>query len=256
MLAGHDEGKGKPVVLLHAFPLHSGMWRPQTKRLAKKNRLILPDLPGFGKSPPQAEPSISEMARAVAMLLDQLGIKEPVFMAGLSMGGYVALEFLRQFSGRVKGLGLFATRATADTEEARNNRFRSIETIERFGIEPYVKKIVKSQLGKTTQELSPGVLTEASNIMNSNPANSAIDALRAMAERRDSGDLLASISFPVLVVAGEEDTLATPAEMRGMHEKIRGSEFHEIPRAGHLINLEQPDAFNHLLETFLEKNSF
>ncbi len=256
MLSYSIEGNGRPFVLLHAFPLHSGMWRPQAKLLAKKNRLILPDLPGFGKSPPQEEPSIPAMARDVATLLDHSGIKEPVFMGGLSMGGYVAFEFLRQFPQRVRGLGLFATRAVPDSPEARENRFRSVESIERFGLEPYTKKIVKSQLGKSTQESNPGVAKEALDIMNSNAASSAIDALRAMAERRDSTELLAPISFPVLIAAGEEDALIPVADMRSMHDKIRGSEFHVVAKSGHLINLEQPEVFNGILETFLEKHHF
>lgn len=256
MLTARDEGKGPVLVLLHAFPLHSGMWEAQAEFFSKTHRVIAPDLPGFGQSSSQLEPSIPAMARDVAESLSRAGVKEPVFMAGLSMGGYVALEFLRQFPDRVKGLGLFATRATADTDEARKNRFRSIEAIERFGITPYVKKIIKSQLGKTTQETGPEIAAKAHEIMISNPQKSAVDALQAMAVRQDSTDLLEGIRFPVLILAGEEDTLAPASEMRGMHEQIFRSEFHAISGAGHLINLEQAAAFNNSLQVFLEKNHF
>jgi pimeloyl-ACP methyl ester carboxylesterase len=213
--------------------------------------VILPDLPGFGGSPRQAKPSIPDIACEVASLLDRLKIAEPVWMGGLSMGGYVLFEFFRQFPQRIRGLGFFATRAVADTKDARENRLRSVEALEKFGMEPYAKKIVKSQLGKTTLETRPEIMRSALDIMISNAQEGAMDSLKAMAERRDSSDLLNSIRVPALIVAGAEDTIVPAAEMEAMHRRISGSEFHVVPQAGHLVNLEQPEAFHRILRDFL-----
>ena len=254
MLHAQIEGKGKPLVLIHAFPLSSDMWKAQAGILKNKYTIILPDLPGFGKSQPQVKPSIPDMAKQLAQLLDHLQIKEPVIVGGLSMGGYVAFEFFRQFPERLKGLLLFATRANPDSPEARENRFRAIEAIEKFGLETFVKKIIKSQLGKTTQEKHPEVMEQAVKIMLSNTPEAAIHALRAMAERRDSSELPPQIKVPVLVLAGEEDTICPAAEMRGMQEKISNSEFHAVSQSGHLINLEKPEVFQSLVDNYLKKH--
>lgn len=255
MLVYTIKGEGKPVVLLHAFPLDGEMWEAQQNKLASKAKVIVPDLPGFGGSSIIPEEStIAGMAVFVARLLDDLGIKEPVFLGGLSMGGYVAFEFLRQFPNRLSGLGLFATRAVPDSEEGKQNRVKSIEAIEKFGMEPFVRKIVKSQTGKSTQEKHPEIVKQAMDIMFENAPDGSIHALKAMKDRRDSSDLLPQIKIPVLVVAGEEDVIISAADMKAMHEKIKGSEFHAVKASGHLVNLEQPEIFDQILRSFLERN--
>ena len=251
MLGYETRGIGPALVLIHAFPLSRKMWYATADVLKNKFQVILPDLPGFGTSARQSNPSVPEMATEIGALLDHLKINKPVVLAGLSLGGYVAFECVRQFSKRIRALGLFATRATPDSPEARENRFRSIDALEKFGMEPYVKKIIKSQTGKTTQEKHPEVLQTALDIMISNSREGSVDALKAMAGRRDSSDLLASIRMPTLVIAGNEDTLIPAADMESMHQKISGSEFHLVQASGHLINLEQPKTFHAHLENFL-----
>ena len=232
MLAFKDVGRGAPVVLIHAFPLSSKMWA-RLKSL-EGVRLITPDLPGFAGSERQAKPSIPEMAKEIARLLDSLKLAEPVILGGLSMGGYVAFEFLRQFPGRVRGLGLFSTRAAADTPEARQKRMKTIELIQAEGVEAFAEKTLPNLVGKTSRETRPEVVGEVTQMILANRAEAIIDALRAMAERRDSADLLGSIRIPTLVVAGEEDTFVPLSEARAMQEKIPGSKFRVQSKAKHL----------------------
>ena len=115
MLSYEIKGKGRPVVLLHSFPLSARMWEGQAELFATDYQIICPDFPGFGKLPVLQNISIAAMAREVAVLLEHLKITEPVFLGGLSMGGYAAFEFLRQFPDKVMALGFFATRATPDS---------------------------------------------------------------------------------------------------------------------------------------------
>src|SRR5439155_13636424 len=118
-----DAGRGKPVVLLHAFPLARSMWRPQVEALRGEFRVIVPDLRGFGETGGfTGAPSVERMADDVAALLDALKVGEPVALGGLSMGGYVALAFARRHPGRLRALVLADTRAEADTADARANR--------------------------------------------------------------------------------------------------------------------------------------
>ncbi len=251
MLAYESSGQGIPLVLIHAFPLFSSMWKPQMKNLERKGKVIALDLPGFGRSPCEARASIPKMAQEVARLLDSIKVKEPAMIAGLSMGGYVAFEFFRQFPERVKGLGLFSTRAGADTPEARAKRLKTAEQIQRDGLESFAKIILPNLVGKTTLESNPELIREITGMISSNNREGVATALFAMAERRDSSDLLSSIKCPTLIIAGEEDTLIPFSEAETMHTQIAGSQLHLLPKAGHLVNLEQPAAFQKFFEKFL-----
>lgn len=228
------------------------MWHPAAESLGKLARVILPDLPGFGQSPRQSEPSIPAMASEVARLLDELKIKEPVFIGGLSMGGYVTFEFLRQFPKRVRGLGLFSTRPAADTPEGRQKRMAVIEDIKREGLPSFAEKVILNLIGKTTRETRPEIAHLVKEMILKNSEGGVTDALLAMAERRDSTDLLSSISCPTLAIAGEEDTFVPLEEAASCSKKIPGVQFHVMKRAGHLANLEDPPAFQTLLKNFLE----
>src|SRR5262245_9393909 len=109
-------GAGEPLLLLHAFPLSGAMWQPQIDALASGNRLIVPDLPGFGATAiPDAPYTLDDLADSLAALLDGLGL-EQVTLVGLSMGGYIALAMLRRHPQRIKALVLADTRAGADSE--------------------------------------------------------------------------------------------------------------------------------------------
>lgn len=253
MLAYESSGQGIPLVLIHAFPLNSNMWKAQIKNLEQYGRVIALDLPGFGRSPSEANLSIAKMAQEVARLLSALNVKEPAVIAGLSLGGYVALEFFRQFPERVKGLGLFSTRSGADTAEAREKRLKTAKQIMQEGLEPFAKIILPNLVGKTALATKPKLVNEITGMISLNNREGVAAALFAMAERRDSSDLLGSIKCPTLIIAGEEDVLIPFSESRVMHGQIVGSQFHVIPRAGHLVNFEQPTAFQNIFGKFLNQ---
>lgn len=241
------------LVLVHAFPLSGAMWKAERERLQKFMRVITPDLPGFGGSARQQKPSIPRMAQEIAARLDRLKIQEPVVIAGLSMGGYVAFEFLRIFPRRVRGLGLFSTRASADTPEAREGRLKAARKIRDEGLELFATAILPKLLGKTTIAAKPRIVEEITRMIRVNDPGGVADALLAMASRRDSSDLLGLIRCPTLVVAGEEDSFIPVSEAQGMRDRIPGAQLQVIPGAGHLVNLEQPSAFQAALERFLKE---
>ena len=256
MLAYETHGQGKPVVLLHAFPLSRKMWEPQIAPLSKKYRLILPDLPGFGESKRLAKPSILDAARELEALLISLKIEEPVVLGGLSMGGYAALELLRQFPERkVSAFALMSSRATADSAEMKEKRAQGIETIRQHGLKPYARKLVTTLTGKTTQEKNPALVEKVLNLMLSSPAEAVTDALSALAERRDNTAALQSYKGPLMILTGEEDGAAFIEEGKAMHQMKPGSEFHSLAQAGHLINLEKTEEFNSMLSAFLSKHA-
>ena len=244
-------GRGVPVVLVHAFPLSHVMWQDQAAALSQFSCVIAPDMPGFGGSNRQGKPSIPDMVREVASALDQQGVKEPVFIAGLSMGGYIVFEFFRQFPKRVRGLGFFSTRAAADTPEAKENRFKTADKVLVEGLGAFSKAILPKLLGKTTLISHPNTAKRVTDMILANKKEGVADALHAMAGRCDSSDLLGSIRVPTLIVAGGEDTFIPVAESEAMADRIPEAEFHVIKQAGHLVNLEQPDEFTRILDRFI-----
>src|SRR5215472_7800092 len=153
-----DVGQGLPVVLLHAFPLSRQMWRPQVEALKSACRLIVPDLPGFGDSPlPEGTPSVEAMADAVAGLLDERGVHEPVVLGGLSMGGYVAFAFVRKYAARLRKLVLCDTRAEPDDDTARANRDKMIELASSNPVSAVLEQMLPRLLGPRTQAERPAV---------------------------------------------------------------------------------------------------
>src|SRR5438552_15808002 len=124
-----EAGQGMPLVLLHGFPLSSAIWHEQQQQLSDGFRVITPDLRGHGRSPaPAGVYEMEVMARDVLALLDKLLIKKAVIM-GHSMGGYVALAAWRLAPERFLTLGLIASQAGADTEEARQGRYKMADKV-------------------------------------------------------------------------------------------------------------------------------
>ena len=247
-----DEGSGIPVVLIHAFPLNQSMWDDQLSHLRNRCRGISLDLRGFGGSDaPNGVYSIDEMAADVRGLMTALEIDRAV-LAGLSMGGYIALAFFRNYPEAVRGLVLADTRAGADTPEARGRRLNSALKAEREGSRAIGEDMVPLLLGRTTMETRPSVVEKVRMIIEGNSTQGIAGAQRAMAERRDSTNMLPVIDVPVLIVVGSEDTLTPVAEAERMRNGIRGAWLRIIDDAGHLSNLEKPEEFNAALTEFIE----
>ena len=241
-LAASVVGDGPPLVLLHAFPLTSAMWEPQVAGLAGVARVVTPDLRGFGGSPPGAdEPSLDHAADDVAALLDRLGLG-PVVLGGLSMGGYVAMAFLRRHPGRVAGLLLADTKAGADPAAARDNRLRIADRLD-ADLSPavLVEDVLPGLLGETTAAERPEVVARVRAMVGSAPPAAAAWAQRAMAARPDSLDVLRGVDVPALVLRGAEDALSGPADVAAMADALPQGRLETLPRAGHLTALEVPD---------------
>ena len=242
-------GNGVALVLLHGFPFDRSMWRGQAETLGGEFRVVAPDLRGFGETPlGDGDVTMGTLAEDVAALLDELNLGR-VVLGGLSMGGYVVFEFFRKFRGRVRALVLADTRPQPDTEEGRRAREENAQRALKEGMEP----IAESMLPKLLSAEARGgeVLERVRAMMLGTSPEGAAAALRAMAVRRDQTDLLPSINVPTLIVVGSEDAITPPADAEAMRTKIEGSRLVVIEGAGHLSNVEQPEAFDRALVEFL-----
>jgi pimeloyl-ACP methyl ester carboxylesterase len=235
------------VVLLHAFPLEGEMFELQWSALADRARFIVPDLRGFGGSSVGAGPSeIGAMADDVLGLLDHLEVPSAI-VGGVSMGGYVSLALLRNDPGRVRALVLADTQTSADDEQGRATRETTARDVLAKGSAALLPSIAKLLGPAASAELRARV---SGWIAAGSPEGLAA-AQRGMALRPDARDILARFGGPVLVMVGSGDVITPPAKARSMVELVPGAELVEIPGAGHLANLEQPEAFNAALGGFI-----
>lgn len=249
-IAFHDVGSGLPVLLLHGFPLTSESFRPQIDVLGKRFRLIVPDHRGFGESgsPPASGPTeMSRIARDALAVLDSLGIRRAV-VGGVSMGGYAAMALLREDPGRVAGLLLIDTQATADDEAGKARRADTAKAIGAKGTQALVEAMLDKLVAPGGD---PAVRAKVEAMIRGNPPAGCIAAVQGMALRPDSQDILARFAGPALIAVGEKDAITPPAKAKELAKLLQGSTLVEIPRAGHLSNLEQPAAFNAAAEAFL-----
>jgi pimeloyl-ACP methyl ester carboxylesterase len=245
------------VVLLHAFPLDKRMWDDVVGPIADSGwDVVVPDLLGFGESLLDADdlddaPTLAAQARGVLSILDQIGLSN-VVVCGLSLGGYVAMELVRQDPSRIAGIALVDTKATADTDEARANRLRVAEQVLESGsTDALARAMLPNLLGETTRTTRPEVVERVTGwIREADPVGVAT-AQRAMAARPDSLADLASLVVPGLVLWGSEDTLAPRSEQDLMVEAMRDARFVEIPGCGHLAAVEAPEATAAALVAFL-----
>jgi len=251
-LAYSDQGTGLPVILVHAFPLSRAMWAPQVDALSGRWRVIAVDLRGHGDSDaPLWCYTLDQFVEDLRALLDHLALPQAVFV-GLSMGGYILFAFYRRYRERVRALVLADTRAQADTAEGRLGRFNLAQTAYRQGPSAVADAMIPKLFSPATLRERPELLQLARGIIEANRISGIAGDLMAMAERADSTPLLNEITVPTLIIVGDQDVATPPSDARIMADGIRGSRLVVIPGAGHLSNLEQPEAFDQALMDFLK----
>jgi 3-oxoadipate enol-lactonase len=256
-----ESGRGRPVVLLHAFPLSADMWRPQLDRVPDGWRFIAPDFRGFQPPGSTLHPSattavpstlVDDYARDVLELMDGLGIETAV-IGGLSMGGYVTLALHRLAPQRFAGMVLADTKATADTDEGKAGRRATADKLRAEGVGAVVEAMLPKLLGETTRKKQPYIVDDVRRLAMANEPQAIDEAIHALMTRPDSTSTLARIAVPTLVVVGEEDVLTPQADAQFLAGGIAGSELVVLPQAGHLSNLETPEAFSAALAQFLSR---
>jgi 3-oxoadipate enol-lactonase len=250
-LAVEVRGDGPAVLFIHGYPFDHTVWTHQVAAMEGWCR-IAPDLRGMGRSDaPDLGYSMETYAADLAELLDLLGARETV-LVGLSMGGYVAFEFVRRWRERVRALVLVDTRAEADTPEARLNRDAAATTAREQGAEAIAEAMLPKVLGPSTLAGAPATVERVRAMMASSPVAGIVGALAAVRDRPDSTSLLPELAgLPTLVIVGDEDELTPPAQAKAMAEAIPGASLVVVRSAGHLTPLERPAETTDAILAFL-----
>lgn len=234
------------LLLIHAFPLDARMWEAQMGSLGARLPIVAPHLPGFGGTEGPEVLTMSLAAEHCVRTLDEAGV-ETAIVCGLSMGGYVAFELWREARPRVAALVLANTRAEPDPPEGAAARRALAERLKAEG-----HGFLVEEPPALLSEDAPAGLRERvkASIADQTPAAIAAASL-GMAERPDSVPDLPGIDVPALVITGTADRLIPPDVTAGIAERVPDAELLRIEAAGHLSNLEAPEAFTAALDGVL-----
>lgn len=225
-----------PLLLLPGLLCDAGLWAPQAEALADVAEVQVADL--------------TQDDRVEAMAARVLAQAPARFaLAGLSMGGYVAFEILRQAPARVSRLALLDTTAAPDSPERALQRRRSLAILKRGRFLGVTKQLlptlvhprhVHGPVGQAVQAMAQRVGPEAYRRQQT-----------AILHRPDSRPLLPTLTQPTLVLGGADDTLTPPAVLQALAAPIPQAQWHTLPDCGHLPTLEQPEATTALMRLWL-----
>jgi 3-oxoadipate enol-lactonase len=249
-------GEGSLLVLLHGIGGNRLNWRFQLPAFAADFSVAAWDARGYGLSDDyDGDLDFSDFSHDLARLLDHFGAAK-AHLCGLSMGGRIAQDFYALYPDRVATLVLCDTFAGDDAGDSRSGRSQTIEEFVRSRIQPFLDgadpaELARSRGGRlmapTASAATRELAIEASSQLH---VESYIKTVRASASF-SRVDNLVNIDVPTLLLFGDVDPLTPPSVGAYMQERIAGSQLVIIENAGHMTNLEQPDAFNGAVLSFL-----
>lgn len=245
--------------MIHGFGEESDVWKNQIEFLKNKFQLIIPDLPGSGKSEMIDDMSMEGMAEVIKTILDSEFPKIPPStgggfrgaMIGHSMGGYILLAFVEKYWNHLNAFGLFHSSAYPDSEEKKAVRRKAIEFINQHGAFEFLKTTTPNLFSPKTKDERPELINEQiSGLSNFSPA-ALVSYYKAMMQRPDRTEMLQKAAMPVLFIMGKYDN-AVPLEdgLEQCHLPEK-SYIHILHQSGHMGMLEEADASNSILEKFL-----
>lgn len=245
-LSYSEGGRGRPLVLLPAFPADARLYGGLLEY--PPCRVIAVDPPGFGRTAASATApsafSVEAYADSVTDLIARLGLDRPL-LGGTGFGGYVAIELASRPTAELAGLILVGCVAAPDPPAKRPLR----ETLAILALTDGLVAVADQQLERALpKSAEPAVRATFRRMIEESDPQGFAAMSRGLALRPDPAIRLAAICVPTLVIAGEEDPYAAPADVAHLAERIPGATFEMVPAAGHLLALERSDALrDHLV---------
>ena len=254
-------GQGKPVILLHGFGEDGTVWERQVTALQNNYRLIIPDLPGSGKSLLVANANIETYAVIIKELVNielspaiqNGGDLANVSLIGHSMGGYIALAFAEKYPQYLNSLGLFHSSAFADADEKKATRKKAIEFILENGALTFLKTSIPGLFNETfaveNESVISSLISKATNFTDA----ALVQYYEAMIARPDRILVLKNFTKPVLFIIGEHDK-AVPLQSSLEQCYLPAiSHVHILENAAHMGMYEQTEKANMALINFLSE---
>jgi len=238
------------VILIHGFSENGQIWQKQLEALSEQFYVLAPDLPGTGNTPATSSLSMESMADYIYDLLKSEDIDSAVVI-GHSMGGYVALALAEKYPSVVRGLGLFHSTAAPDSEEKKEARRKSINMIEKYGNEAFVKQTMPNMFSPAFKKQHPEEIESYIQMCLRCSQTSQIGYYEAMMQRPDRAAVLSSLSVPALFVIGKDDTAVPMQSVLPQVSLPRISSIYIFEDTGHIGMWEKPEASKQLLQQFI-----
>jgi len=242
-----------PLLFLHGLTFDTRMWTDQVAALCKKYRCINMDFRGHGRSSTtESEYSLEQFAEDVYGLMKELGI-EQAHVAGLSMGGMVAVRLALAHPEVVRSLMLLDTSARPEQAE-RAPQYETMARISREqGPEAIMQGVIPIFFSQAFIEGQPQKLEAFKEQFRSLNPEGVYRATLAVTRRRDICEEIKSIRVPTLVIVGKEDLAMPVREAETIQRQIAGSRLEKIAGAGHMTPIEQPEKVTAIIEEFLSQ---
>ena len=248
----YDQGKGQTVVLLHGFLCSSKIWKDYVQELKKKYRVIVPDLPGHGKSDSIGYlHSMELMADCVFELLRSLKVRKAQFV-GHSMGGYIALALLEKYPDNCKSVTLFNSTAADDPEEKKRDRGRAIEVI-KTNYSLYISQVIPN-LFYTGKKPFKRQITSVMEMAKEASQKGVIACQEGMKLRSNREIIVRFAACPVHYIIGKNDSVLKYQEIISQAEESEKVTYYLSENGGHMCMYEDKEAVFQSLSSFLKKN--
>lgn len=243
-----DSGKGKPVVLLHGFLETNLIWKHFTENLSTDYRVLAFDLPGFGQSPlPEKKPfNLNDVAAQINELLDGLGLKD-VFLIGHSLGGYVSLAMVNARPDIFSGFCLFHSTALADSAEKKEARTKTIDFVLKNGALAFTSNFVPPLFADPNHT----AVSHVKQMASATAQETVTNYLRAMRDRPDHISLLKTYTNPVLLIAGDRDTVIPVGTLMEQANIAAKATIQVLEGVGHMGMFESPEGSIKIIRDFL-----
>ena len=249
----YGPGDAPVIIFIHGFPFNKWMWSAQVSALRKNYRVLCYDLRGYGDSDQgDVDFSIDLFVADLVAFMNELAIKKAM-ICGLSMGGYIALSAIEKHSDRFDALVLCDTQCDADTEKSKQKRLEAIETIREKGVSFYADEMLKHLFAPESYVTRKEEIKAIREMILNTSKPSLYRTLAALMMRKETCSRLSEIKVPVLVMVGEHDEVTPPDKSKYLHDKIYHSFLNFIEHAGHVANMENPEAFNASLKKFASR---
>jgi pimeloyl-ACP methyl ester carboxylesterase len=245
-----EHGEGPAVVLLHGFGEDGGIWKNQFNAFPGY-RLVIPDLPGSGRSEAIEDMSMEGLAFAVKELAGQVLGEEKFVLIGHSMGGYITLAFAEKYPGLLSGFGLFHSSAFADSPEKKETRRKGIGFIQQHGAFSFLKTATPNLYAPATKEQRPELVEEHIQSTRQFSPEALTSYYEAMMQRPDRTHILRETPLPVLFILGRHDTAVPPEDGLKQCHLPRRSHVHLFENSGHMGMVEEAERANGVVGEYL-----
>jgi pimeloyl-ACP methyl ester carboxylesterase len=242
-------GEGAPVMLLHGFGEDGSIWNRQFGAW-NQCQLIIPDLPGTGRSELTDDMSIEGMAKTICDFMKAIGLAK-CKLIGHSMGGYIILAFLESNPEMAEAFGLFHSTTYADSEERKETRRKGIDFIKKHGAFEFLKTVIPNLYSPVTKEKNPELPGEQIEVSHEFSAEALIRYYNAMIERPDRTHVLKETTLPALFVLGRYDNATPLADGLKQCYLPSISYVYILENSGHMGMREEPQASNKFLQDFI-----